>query len=1015
MIYRTVTSLTRRSPNAISITVILVALLGLFGRSLYPGIAAHHRDTDAFYLPLAVWFAERLAAGTFPLWCQLIFSGYPIFADGELGMLHPVNLLLVLALPTEAAYVVGRATCIALASIGTFLLARAVGVTRLGAVLAGIAFGLGGFNIGHLDHPNILRSAASLPWLLWSAQRAMDARGIRAARWAVVSALALGTACLGLHPQVVLIELAALGGVCGLRTLIDVHRRYAHDGIRPIARLLLGRAAIAMGIAVGGMAAGAIQLLPTVELGMFSSRGAGLPYWQASLGALGPLDLLTLALPYFFRDGSLSAWARYPIWETTTTIGAVALGLSIVGAIGWSGPARSWLALAAVTFGLVALGPQSPVDLYSLLASLPGYSSMRMPARYGVVMELMLAVLAGAGADMIRGRFARRHAVLAPVGVAALLASALATLGWLARSPDSPTLRTIVDAYLQLPRGWERLDAGQVLAGIQHSTSATNGWTILGISGLVAPIGFAWLARRAPGSRSHIVGLAMVSVVATELLLLAHAFNPTIPMDRLSARFLPTGWLQGGENSRLFIRGTSDHSITNRTVIDGLAQTYGYSSIPTTRVERFWRRVNETDDELLDVWGARYVLEPKHWQWGAWVDGVLFSPVGPLIKGPANNPLGHESFRIAPHLADRVVLLSAVDEAPLLPDGAAIAHVTISGPGLPSERLTLRAGVETAESAYDDPLATTRPAHARPHIGFRWLPRDPQGNAYVRNFYRAEFSLQRPRLVDRVEVTTVAAHGRFRLGGLSLVESQTNRVGALTPRHRDKYVLLHENEHWFVHENRAAVPRAFVARASREVDADDWSYMHLQRRDVDPVRDVLIERGDDGDIVDWILRIDEAQADEGDTPRRLALSREASASIQYSSDNRVVVHATAPAPSHLVILDTFYPGWHARVNGEAATVVRANYLFKAVAIPPGSSVVELDFAPASVMLGALVSAATLVVFAGIWMAPWWSIVRQLPFRFKRSLVNRSAQCARSASPPVLSRSSPNSTTPVPRL
>jgi uncharacterized membrane protein YfhO len=64
----------------------------------------------------------------------------------------------------------------------------------------------------------------------------------------------------------------------------------------------------------------------------------------------------------------------------------------------------------------------------------------------------------------------------------------------------------------------------------------------------------------------------------------------------------------------------------------------------------------------------------------------------------------------------------------------------------------------------------------------------------------------------------------------------------------------------------------------------------------------------------------------------------------------------------------FYPGWNARVNERDAPVLRANYLFRAVEIPAGTSRVKFKYAPISFSIGVGLSAITVLVLAGfgIW-------------------------------------------------
>ena len=55
------------------------------------------------------------------------------------------------------------------------------------------------------------------------------------------------------------------------------------------------------------------------------------------------------------------------------------------------------------------------------------------------------------------------------------------------------------------------------------------------------------------------------------------------------------------------------------------------------------------------------------------------------------------------------------------------------------------------------------------------------------------------------------------------------------------------------------------------------------------------------------------------------------------------LRTTAPGPRILVISQNHHPNWHATVNGEPKPLIRANYLWTAVALEPGEHIVELTY------------------------------------------------------------------------
>ena len=74
--------------------------------------------------------------------------------------------------------------------------------------------------------------------------------------------------------------------------------------------------------------------------------------------------------------------------------------------------------------------------------------------------------------------------------------------------------------------------------------------------------------------------------------------------------------------------------------------------------------------------------------------------------------------------------------------------------------------------------------------------------------------------------------------------------------------------------------------------------------------------------------------------------------------NRVVIRAGLPADGYLVLLDTYNPDWKVDVDGVPAPLMRANALFRAVHLNPGTHVVTFTYRPSQLYLGASISAVT---------------------------------------------------------
>jgi len=86
--------------------------------------------------------------------------------------------------------------------------------------------------------------------------------------------------------------------------------------------------------------------------------------------------------------------------------------------------------------------------------------------------------------------------------------------------------------------------------------------------------------------------------------------------------------------------------------------------------------------------------------------------------------------------------------------------------------------------------------------------------------------------------------------------------------------------------------------------------------------------------------------------------------VRYAPEG-IEVEVRAGREAYLVLLDAWFPGWEATVDGRPAPIARADVAFRAVRVPPGEHVVRLDYRPRSVTAGLAISAAALLALLGL--------------------------------------------------
>jgi hypothetical protein len=149
-----------------------------------------------------------------------------------------------------------------------------------------------------------------------------------------------------------------------------------------------------------------------------------------------------------------------------------------------------------------------------------------------------------------------------------------------------------------------------------------------------------------------------------------------------------------------------------------------------------------------------------------------------------------------------------------------------------------------------------------------------------------------------------------------------------------------------VYRNATALPRAFVVhRAAVAADHEDaWRRIH--EPGFEPATAVILEGGQ---------------------PLQVQAAGEAAVQVVRYAPDVVEIEVDSPAEGYLVLSDPYYPGWRATLDGEPATILRADYAFRAVAVPAGSHRVTMAFRPGTWYAGLATTAATLLllVISGI--------------------------------------------------
>jgi hypothetical protein len=312
----------------------------------------------------------------------------------------------------------------ALAFFGAYLLARELGLSPAGAMIAGAAFAFAPYRLEQDGHLQVI-SSGGIPLAI-----AFAVRGIRLRRpWWLFWAWVLAA------------WQVSIGWVLGLPFAYGIAGAVA---IGVVAWLVRGRPPLQRRMIIAG-AAGTVVFIavaywiahPYLYIADNFPASRRSPHEVAAFS--GPLKVFLTAPEENFVWGGATAGIRDHLttWQEKTLFpGAVILVLALIGL--WSSSlSKRWrigVGIAAVAITVLELGFREEGGLlwpYRVLyEALPGWDAIRTPGRLATFSSLALALLAAAGGEAaMRAARRRRLPAWSPAAIAGLLVLAIVTEG----------------------------------------------------------------------------------------------------------------------------------------------------------------------------------------------------------------------------------------------------------------------------------------------------------------------------------------------------------------------------------------------------------------------------------------------------------------------------------------------------------------------------------------------------------------------------------------------------------
>jgi hypothetical protein len=333
-------------------------------------------DWELFVTMAAIPMRTIFHYHQFPFWNPYLGGGNILFAHPEAGVLSPFFLLVMifgaiggLKLQILISYFLGL--------WGSFLFGRRIGLSTVAAYLVSFVyfgssyFGLH-FSIGHIPFTHF----CFLPWFLYFLLKAEDNW-----KYTLAGTSAIALMILGNGAAVPFLYTVFFSG------LFAILYSYEKRNAAVIKRYIFS---IIMGVLLAGA-----KFWPMLNY-LWQNRWEGMPGDYTPL-ALIPSAFFSFSQPLFQKvaEGQYWGWHEYSAY-----ISPLVIISAIVGAVAVFKKCRLWL-LLAVFFFIFGLGHFSDFSLWNLISKIPGFSSIRSPARGFQFVILSLAVMGGYGFDYI--------------------------------------------------------------------------------------------------------------------------------------------------------------------------------------------------------------------------------------------------------------------------------------------------------------------------------------------------------------------------------------------------------------------------------------------------------------------------------------------------------------------------------------------------------------------------------------------------------------------------------------
>jgi hypothetical protein len=876
------------------------------------------------------------------LWTPLLLSGFPVAADVTPQTWYPVSVLFSLIPDSWNAFVV---SAYVLASIFSYGYVYTLTKSRLAAMTSGIIYGMSGFMMAHLGHTSMIHTAAWMPLLIWTLEKLRHKSNFF---WLVTGVCAVACSFLAGHPQIFVYSI-------GLSTAYALILGW----LAPIGRRKYYRLYLA--VLLLGLALAAIQLIPTIELANLSKRSS-ITIEEFFTFSLPLYQTIQLIFPYLFGTHHPSPYSLYKPpylgeWNLTELVGYIGLLPLMLGAIGLLSNSNKsvklfWLSVGLFTL-LLTLGNATPLG--QLMYYLPAYNKFRAPARHFVEVALAVSVLAGLGIATLQKQVVSNRLLLKTILVSSgvILGSGVGIF-WFASQLQTKAIKAGVEQLSLLP--WLNPAVGLPLVIFSLAAATLIYWS--------------------KSIQSNFRGLCILLILVLDLGSFGwfyewqyispnkDSITPTVSTQKykevLNAsqqRMLP---IQGA-------LGSVDEIPPNVSRLWGVPNASGYGPFILSRYSQLLSMLPEGTvsntlldgvDQSLDITSTRYVFLPRsvaesvgitgdsgNSQLGENLNITLGSGCGVQQRNSIKLPVSSQPS------ANAISIVSSLGCATGISNNAEVLRILVTDTTGKVAAQSLLAGRHTSEWSHSCSDVHPYVQHQQAPI-FESFPvvRESvptcEGHTYVSTLALAQLSN-----IKSVDLQWVGSLGAIKIQKVSLINNKSkqiypiNKISSLQTD-KTRWSHIEDIEATSVYENLRAMPRAWLVPEVIRAKPDEI----LNSIKSSQLPDGSYFEASKVALVEEPLTFKVKNLDAGN-----------SAKIVKSTNTNIEVKVSSSSPAFLILSDTYYPGWEAKIDDKRTHIFQTNYVLRGVLIPSGTHLVKFEFKSMSFHIGAGISIASLAL------------------------------------------------------